>query len=165
MKDTTPILVKSTTKQKLSEAKEILRKTWDDFLVYLLEFYISHADEDDRELDKADVMRYCVSSPDTSSLEFHRDQLTKILTDLEHTYATTGDPKDKATIAEKIARINASLKDISKTDESSRVLEEIAQIKKNRLKILKNIAPTKTVKRNEDKEEVSETESEQEANN
>ena len=110
-------------------------------------------------------MRFCISSPDTSSLEFHRDQLTKILTDLEHTYATTGDPKDKATIAEKIARINASLKDISKTDESSRVLEEIAQIKKNRLKILKNIAPTKTVKRNEDKEEISETKSEQEANN
>jgi len=33
------------------------------------------------------------------------------------------------------------------------------------LKILKNIAPTKTVKRNENKEEIPETESEQEEDN
>ena len=154
------ILIDSSTKHRLTEAKNALRKTWDDFLLYLLEFCIAHSDEDDRELEKAEAIRYCLTDADTSSITYHREQLTKILTDLEKTVAETEDPKDKATIAEKIARINTALKEIAETDTSSRILEEIGQLKKNRLKILKNIAPTKTVKVNENKEKISQAEDE-----
>jgi len=151
------ILIDRSTKNRLIEAKNALRKTWDDFFLYLLEFYIAHSDEDDKELEKAEAIRYCLTDADTSTLAYHREQLAKILTDLERSVAQTEDPKDKAVIAEKIARINTSLKDIAETDAGSRLLEEIGRLKKNRLKILKNIAPTKTVKvSHENKEQASE---------
>ena len=139
------ISVEKDVRDRLSVAKQTLNKTWDDFLPFLLDFYIKHAGEDGENIRDYEYEKYYLGDALPDSASRHHQELSNVLTELENTFKSTDDARDKAFIGEKIARINAILKDVATDVESNRLTEEIAQIKQNRLKILKNIAPSERV--------------------
>lgn len=139
------ISVEKPVRDRLSVAKQTLNKTWDDFFPFLLDFYIKHAGEDGEAIKDYEYEKYYLDDALPDSASRHHQELSNVLTELENTFKTTESGRDKAFIGEKIARINAILKDVATDIESNRLTEEIAQIKQNRLKILKNIAPSTRV--------------------
>ena len=139
------IAVEKDVRDRLSVAKQTLNKTWDDFFPFLLDFYIKHAGEDGENIKDYEYEKYYLGDALPDSASRHHQELSNVLTELENTFKTTENGKEKAFIGEKIARINAILKDVATDVESNRLTEEIAQIKQNRLKILKNIAPSERV--------------------
>ena len=139
------IAVEKDVRDRLSVAKQTLNKTWDDFFPFLLDFYIKHAGEDGEDIKDYEYEKYYLEGALPDSASRHHQELSNVLTELENTFKSTENGKEKAFIGEKIARINAILKDVAMDVESTRLVEEIAQIKQNRLKILKNIAPSERV--------------------
>ncbi|MCK4260668.1 MAG: hypothetical protein KAX49_16950 [Halanaerobiales bacterium] len=137
------ITVDKELRNRLVAAKQTFHKTWDDFFSFLLNFYIKHSGEDGEAIKDYEYERFYLGDALPDSVSRHHQELFMVLTELEAAFKTTENGKDKAFIGEKIARINAIAKDVATGVEEDRIKQEIAQIKSNRLKILKNIAPSK----------------------
>jgi len=139
------IQIERELRDRLSTARISVNKTWDDYLEFLLQFYIKHADKDDSVTDTHEYERFYLGDQLPDSLSHHQRELFSILSELENDFKNNPDIKIKAMLAEKIAKINATAKQISEGVQEDRIAEEIAQIKANRLKIFKNIAPTNRI--------------------